>query len=751
MFLLCPKRKRVKKITVEELDIIVQTSVEGALKEFEKLAPSIKQATNKITEQINKSDFSGFTGKVQEAVKQIKQKLENLKSSNKANNLEVKVTTEDAKKQITQLQKQIDSLQSKINARQMKLDVITPQLDKITNQTVKNVTPEGISSDNPAIQKTINNSLSNNREYTTLSAQESKLISEISAYNQQLNEAKSKMAQLRHETEQTGTSQNKLTSFFSLFKGKVEQVKPSISGMKSQLSQMPKITQNITNNIKGIGIGFKQGLSHILKYAGTLIGLRSIYQTLKSTASAWLSSQNAGAQQLSANINYMKYAMGSALAPVIQWVTNLVYQLMKAIQSVAYALTGVNIFANASAKSYSAMAGSAKKAKEETKQLAGIHDEINNIQSNNNSGGGATPSFDLSQMNPTNSILDAIKNGNWYEVGVLLGEKLNKAMESIPWTKIQNTARKIGTGIAELLNGFIATTNWELVGNTIAQGLNTALYLAYSFITTFDWKKFGQAIADTINGLFEGFDWKTVGKTFSEGIGAILDTVTGFISNLEWENIIDAIILYFQGLDFSRVASSIFELLGATLGSLVNLNEVIGEKIGEAVDSAKQYFEDKIEECGGNVAEGILKGIGDIFKNIGQWIHDNIFQPFIEGFKNAFGIHSPSTVMAEMGVFIIQGLFNGITSLTDKIKEIWENIKQTAINIFNNIKDIISNIFNNIKNTASNIWNNIHSSISNAVNNIRNGITNAFQTAFNNIRNIFGNIGNFFSSVWRKC
>ena len=69
---------------------------------------------------------------------------------------------------------------------------------------------------------------------------------------------------------------------------------------------------------------------------------------------------------------------GSVFAPVIQFVTNLVYQLMKAIQSVAYALTGVNIFAKASASSYAGMAGSASKAKKETQSLAGIHSEINN-------------------------------------------------------------------------------------------------------------------------------------------------------------------------------------------------------------------------------------------------------------------------------------------------------------------------------------------------------------------------------------
>ena len=86
--------------------------------------------------------------------------------------------------------------------------------------------------------------------------------------------------------------------------------------------------------------------------------------------------------QLQANIDYLKYGFGSSLAPVIQYIVNLIYQLMKAIQSVVYALSGVNIFANASAKAYSSMASSAKEANKQTKQLAGVHSEINNISSN---------------------------------------------------------------------------------------------------------------------------------------------------------------------------------------------------------------------------------------------------------------------------------------------------------------------------------------------------------------------------------
>lgn len=54
-------------------------------------------------------------------------------------------------------------------------------------------------------------------------------------------------------------------------------------------------------------------------------------------------------------------------------------------------------------------------------------------------------------------------------------------------------------------------------------------------------------------------------------------------------------------------------------------------------------------------------------KNIAKWVKDNIFKPIIDAFKTAFGIHSPSTVMAEQGTHIISGLLKG---LKDKIKDV---------------------------------------------------------------------------------
>ena len=727
-------------MTVEEIEIIVTAKIEEALKEFQKIVPTIKKQMDQTQNAFSKINTKEMKNKVQQAVFFIKKKLQEIRKSSANNELAIKVNNKDAQKQISQIQKQIDSLQEKINARKIKLDIITPKLDKIANEPMNKVNPER---------------LENNKQYINLSDKEEVLVKEIQYYNKQLSEAKSKMSQLRQQISQTATTQNKLSSFFEAFKQKIEQVKPSMSSIKNSFKGLPKITQNITNNIKGMGTGLRQGIGNVMKYAMALFSLRSIYSVLSGCANTWLSSQNAGAKQLSANIEYMKYAMGSALAPVIQFVTNLVYQLMKAIQSVAYALTGVNIFAKASASSYASMAGSAKKAKNETKSLSNIHSEINNIQSNDNSdsgnGGTIAPSFDLSGIDNTpNSILDAIKNGDWYKVGVTIGEKLNDAMNSIPWDKIQNTAKKIGTNIAQFLNGFIATTGWKQVGNTIAQGINTAIYLAQSFVHTFNWSGLGSAVANAINGFFKNTNWGALGDTISTGIKGALNGIATFFKDFDWSFIVQGLIDFCKNIDWNGIVDAMFEMLGSAFASFVNLGMILGEKINEAIDEAGNFFSEKIKECGGNVVEGIFKGIIEALGNLGQWIIDHIFTPFIEGFKNVFGIHSPSTVMAELGTYIIQGLLDGISSLVDSIKRIWENIKQTAISIFNSVKDNISNIFNNIKNIASNIWNNITSNIRNAVSNIKNGIVQNFQNAYNSIQNIFSNIGSFFSGVWSR-
>ena len=113
--------------------------------------------------------------------------------------------------------------------------------------------------------------------------------------------------------------------------------------------------------------------------------------------------------------------------------------------------------------------------------------------------------------------------------------------------------------------------------------------------------------------------------------------------------------------------------------------------MSDGVTAAKAYFQGKIEECGGDVVAGILKGIIDGMLGIGNWIVTNIFKPFIDGFKAAFGIHSPSTVMAEMGQYLWEGFCNGIKEFfSDPTSFIQANITDPFINGVKNLLGIHS-------------------------------------------------------------
>ncbi len=746
-------------MTVEEIEIVVTAKVEEALKEFEKMLPEIKEKMKQVQETFSKLDTKAMTSKLHQAVNFMKKKIQDLKKSSENNEISIKVNNRDAQKQISQIQKQIDSLQEKINARQMKLNVINPQIDKIVDDTRKSVTPEGIKTNDKAMDTTVNNALGNNKDFTSLNNQAQKLYSEIEMYNKQLTEAKNKMSQLNQETNKTATAQNKLGSFFGAFKQKIEQVKPSISNIKNSFKGLPKLTQNITNNIKGMGTGIKNGLGHILKYAMALFSLRSVYSVLSSCAQSWLSSQNAGAKQLSANINYMKYAMGSAFAPVIQYVTGLVYQLMKAIQSVVYALFRVNIFAKASASSYASMAGSAKKAKNETKQLAGVHDEINNVQSNDSSdsgnSGGVSPSFDLSGIDNQMSVLSQ----KLYDFFKPLVDSWNQYGTQV----IEAFKKSIG-GIGQAISAMWSSVETLFTNGTI-----------YSII------------ANILNSIGQiGMAWANAwnndnnGTEIIQGIANMINDITNAILNLVsstgFQSFLDGVLSAFSGIvqfvepivsGFSEMAEKILEIVLSSIGDVL-------KTVGDALQTIAQN----------KTVSEILKAIGEaIAIVVGAITLWNVAQAILNGLMGLFAIlTSPITLIilaviaAITAIILVVKNWGAISEwfqnlwvkITEKLQEIWNNIKMFFVNLWNSIMDKIKTVWNGIKEFLSNLWNgilnivkivfnavatffsNIWNGIKNVVSTVWNAITNTISNVINGIKNTISNVLNGIKTVWNN-
>lgn len=531
------------------------------------------------------------------------------------------------------------------------------------------------------------------------------------------------------------------------------------------------ILRRFTGATKSASGGLGGGLKNILKYA---FGIRSLFVLVNKLRSAlvdgfknlaqYSGETNNSISMLMSSLTQLKNAFAAAFAPILNVVAPILNSLIQKIISVVNtfgqltsALTGKGTYITAKkvqqdyAKSLNNNASSAKNAQKANKDLQRTilgFDQINKMDDNSSSddsgnngadtSGGLSPSdmFETKEIPSkikglADLIKQAWKEADFTKIGEMVGEKLNAALQSIPWDKIKNTCNKIAKSVATFLNGFLETVDWKLVGNTLAQGINTAFGMADTFARNFHWDSLGKAIGNGINGALGGLDWNLIrgtvrniskgitdtlnsfiqttnwglvgrsfgngintiidffhtavsnfnwigagtslatainnavntidfvgiGQTFSTGIKGILDFGISAIENVDWWTLGEKVRDGIASVDWNGIADRLFELLGA---AFAGLSAFFGGLISDAVTGAKKYFQKKIEECGGNIPLGILKGIKDGIIGIGGWIKEHIFTPFIKGFKNVFGIHSPSTVMAEQGTYIISGLLKGL-------------------------------------------------------------------------------------------
>ena len=404
----------------------------------------------------------------------------------------------------------------------------------------------------------------------------------------------------------------------------------------------------------------KRGFA-VLKKAATIAidaikkGLSTLRSTLLSFGKEGFSNltkatgeTKRNAEMLEASLLQLKNALGSAFAPIFNYITPALNTLISGLASAANAvarfmaaLTGKG-FATVAKKSFDGIGDSASAAGgavgELQRQLMGF-DQINKLEDNSGGGGGGGGGVNYDNMfdtvaidESTNKWADYIKScwerANFMGLGLIVGAKINQALSSIDWKPIHETAKKIGTSVATFLNGAMIATDFKLIGSTIANGLNTALYTADSFLTNFDFNRFGRSLGELIQGGIDTFDWATFGHAIGETVAGSFDFLAGLVEGIDWASLPQKIVDYLGGIDWSHIASSIFEFIGAAVGAFKSLKDSIGkmvwEKISGGLTDAWDYFKGKIEEQGGNVFLGILTGIKDAVVGIYTWIKTKI-------------------------------------------------------------------------------------------------------------------------------
>lgn len=491
--------------------------------------------------------------------------------------------------------------------------------------------------------------------------------------------------------------------------GAFSKIRDGFSKIRSASNTANKSLLNTVKSIRRIGIA-----SLGLKIC------KSVFGELRSIITDYLSQNEA----LNSRVEALKNAFGNALAPAINVVVGLFEKLMPYAISVANAISklfsslGIAKPINATAAAIKNTTGATNKLSEAQRDLYGF-DQI-------------TKQDDTSSDDESGTIGSATSVGDIESVGEKLAASCNgiiSKLNALDWEGIQKRINNSVSSIAKSINGFVYDFDWYGAGTLLGNGINTVFGAVDTFLSTFDFKALGAGFAKNFNGLFDTVDFAQIGKTLSDGISGLLDMLSGFLETLDWQQVARDVEDFLKGVDWSRMTSSLFEALGAAIGGL---SALLGTWISDAVTSAKDYFDEKIKECGGNIGEGILLGLSETWQNIKTWVNDNIFKPFIDGFKSAFGIASPSKVMKTQGGFIIDGLLSGIGNVWAKVKNKFTDLRTNISNFFSGSGGLQSKI--------KNLGQNLVTKLGEGLSGLKSKFTSMFRDPLNGVIGLINNM-----------
>lgn len=299
----------------------------------------------------------------------------------------------------------------------------------------------------------------------------------------------------------------------------------------------------------------------------------------------------------------------SGLGNVIDRITDKLVDFINKINQVFSALLGRNTWIKAS-KQTKNYAKDLDKAGKAAKGALASFDELNNITSQKDSGGDTGTGgsqfkempIDPKWLKFADWLKDMWKKADLTDLGRWLGEKLRDALNSIPWGKIQNEARKMAKRLATLLNGFFETPGLaESIGNTIAGTINTALIFAEEFIKNFHWDSFGKFIGTGIVTAIRGVQWKrftdactALGKGIAAAFNALINTgVVAEIGTAIGNILLGAVNIAFElitGVDFEKLGEQIvlgiknfLKAMGQVDESGLNGWQKIGKTLSDAL------------------------------------------------------------------------------------------------------------------------------------------------------------------------
>lgn len=435
---------------------------------------------------------------------------------------------------------------------------------------------------------------------------------------------------------------NQQTEQLERQKAEAGQVEQAIAEQASEsMDAAEEETESVNDAVQG-------GVKSIIKW-GVAIGIakklvKGLINFTKQAVSAFIAQDaetQASVNGIRNALNTLKISWGAAFAPIINAVAPLIQTLIGWLTSAANAvarffavLGGKTSYKKAIARNEAladSYGGAGAAAKDAEKQIMGF-DEINKLSDNSSSGGGG--------------------GGG----GTSAADLVEEAIES------DSLAARLAIAAKDVLFKWDDLTQEDIAAKAIAglAGLGGMI----------------------VGGSIGGIPGAIIGLAAGLAFGILMDgTIFNFDGTLSQDELWNALKLALGGIGGAVIGLTIGGPVGAAIGLLLGLGiafagitidfEPVRLKIDEWATSIKNYFLTYINKwkaigssqsnsVGFYIVMGILEGLIRGVIDIGKKIYDAVIKPIIDFFKNGFQISSPSKVMAEIGSFMIEGLWNGI-------------------------------------------------------------------------------------------
>ena len=721
------------------------------------------------------------------------------------------------------------------------LDEVNAQLDEARTKNLAAVQKEF-----PGMSAATAASIAGSRtkgQYASVYAQSDKLASDYAQQQAAIGKLNAEYAQqgqvvagltqqragLAQQLEQETSAFTRSASALSLMNRAADAAKAFGASLRQAFSVVAALGKRALQSVGGIASRIKAATAGMRRFGRRIaeIAAGALFFNLISAGlrnvTVYMGNALTASGALRTALGNLAGAAQTAAAPLIQVLTpalaalaNAAATVMSYIAQLVAFLTGTTVSAASSAAAGiaavgSAASGTAADVKKATRSLAGF-DEITRLdapQSDASGGGGGgstaiTPNFGFTGQSPfLDSLLDAIKAGQWFQVGRLIGEKLRDSLNAIPWPDIQAKAVQWASNIATTINGAVTTPGmWEAIGHTIAQGLNTATSFVDTFFQGVWWADIGAGLARGLTQLVAEVDWPQLGRALTDGMRAALLVLHGFVttytgwtdlgmsiaamigaalSNIDWVQaagdlsalaigILTTVNTSLAQVDWGSVGQTVVDMLAAVdwLGLLSQLGQLLANTWPLVLTTV--VLPAILTWIGGTLLTALSQAI---VTSLATWFSTVAIPAVLSGIGSAL-----SAIVAAIGgwpvvlIAAVVAVFAAVVAVVvanwDELcawfsgawdsfvagwNEFWSSVAANARNWWSSVTSdwaafwngLVSR-FNALKGSMSNAWTSFWSGLASGVASIWNGIVNTVKGAINSLISL---INGMLSSICR--